>query len=212
MRKEYLINDLAAILGCSRTAIVKKIAEDKETGIKRYKNRYDVVMYKGQQAILLDDEDLENEKSMSRGYKNVARNVNNHVVNDDVIDIEPIQQENNAETVLNFTERYIKELKTFQETTYNELKNLSETKNNLEKQVLLLEDSQRRENQEYQKTRLENVALKRNNIMLTIALGVVITLLMCFITFYITFVSLHNTSNNVVETVQKNTLQNSNKN
>lgn len=212
MRKEYLINDLAAILGCSRTAIAKKISEDKETGIKRYKNRYDVVMYKGQLAILLDDEDLENEKSMSRGFKNVARNHSNTATNDEVIDIEPIQQENNAETVLNFTERYIKELKTFQETTYNELKNLSETKNNLEKQVLLLEDSQRRENQEYQKTRLENVALKRNNIMLTVALGVVITLLMCFITFYITFVSLHNTNNNVVETVQKNTLQNSNKN
>ena len=212
MRKEYLINDLAAILGCSRTAIAKKIAEDKETGIERYKNRYDVVIYKGQLAILLDDEDLENEKSMSRGFKNVARNHSNTATNDEVIDIEPIQQENNAETVLNFTERYIKELKTFQETTYNELKNLSETKNNLEKQVLLLEDSQRRENQEYQKTRLENVALKRSNTILTVVLGAVITLLMCFITFYITFVSLHNTSDNVIETVQKNTLQNSNKN
>lgn len=212
MRKEYLINDLAAILGCSRTAIAKKIAEDKETGIKRYKNRYDVVMYKGQLAILLDDEDLENEKSMSRGFKNVARNHSNTVTNDDVIDIEPIQQENNAETVLNFTERYIKELKTFQETTYNELKNLSETKNNLEKQVLLLEDSQKRGIEEFQKTRAENVTLKRRNMMLTVALGVVITLLMCFITFYTTFVSLHNTNNNVVETVQKNTLQNSNKN
>lgn len=212
MRKEYLINDLAAILGCSRTAIAKKIAEDKETGIKRYKNRYDVVMYKGQLAILLDDEDLENEKSMSRGFKNVARNHSNTVTNDDVIDVEPIQQENNAETVLNFTERYIKELKTFQETTYNELRNLSETKNNLEKQVLLLEDSQKRSDVEYQKTRTENVTLKRRNTMLTVALGVVITLLMCFITFYITFVSLHNTNNNVVETVQKNTLQNSNKN
>lgn len=212
MRKEYLINDLAAILGCSRTAIAKKIAEDKETGIKRYKNRYDVVMYKGQLAILLDDEDLENEKSMSRGFKNVARNHSNTVTNDEVIDVEPIQQENNAETVLSFTERYIKELKTFQETTYNELRNLSETKNNLEKQVLLLEDSQKRGIEEFQKTRAENVTLKRRNTMLTVALGVVITLLMCFITFYITFMALHNTNNNVVETVQKNTLQNSNKN
>ena len=212
MRKEYLINDLAAILGCSRTAIAKKIAEDKETGIKRYKNRYDVVMYKGQLAILLDDEDLENEKSMSRGFKNVARNHSNTVTNNDVIDVEPIQQEDNAETVLSFTERYIKELKTSQETTYNELRNLSETKNNLEKQVLLLEDSQKRGIEEFQKTRMENVTLKRRNTMLTVALGVVITLLMCFITFYITFVSLHNTNNNVVETVQKNTLQNSNKN
>ena len=212
MRKEYLINDLAAILGCSRTAIAKKIAEDKETGIKRYKNRYDVVMYKGQLAILLDDEDLENEKSMSRGFKNVARNHSNTVTNNDVIDVEPIQQEDNAETVLSFTERYIKELKTFQETTYNELRNLSETKNNLEKQVLLLEDSQKRGIEEFQKTRAENVTLKRRNTMLTVALGVVITLLMCFITFYITFVSLHNTNNNVVETVQKNTLQNFNKN
>lgn len=212
MRKEYLINDLAAILGCSRTAIAKKIAEDKETGIKRYKNRYDVVMYKGQLAILLDDEDLENEKNMSRGFKNVARNHSNTVTNDDVIDVEPIQQENNAETVLNFTERYIKELKTFQETTYKELRNLSETKNNLEKQVLLLEDSQKRGIEEFQKTRAENVALKRRNTILIVVLGVVITLLMCFITFYTTFVSLHNTNNNVVETVQKNTLQNSNKN
>lgn len=192
MRKEYLINDLATILGCSRTAIAKKIVEDKETGKKRYKNRYDVVMYKGQLAILLDDEDLENEKSMSRGFKNVARNHNNTAKNEDVIDIEPIQQENNAETVLNFTERYIKELKTFQETTYNELKNLSETKNNLEKQVLLLEDSQKRGLEEFQKTRAENVTLKHRNTMLTVALGVVITLLMCFITFYITFMALHN--------------------
>lgn len=196
MRKEYLINDLAEILGCSRTAIVKKIVEDKETGLKRYRNRYDVVMYKGQQAILLDDEDLENEKSMSRGYKNVARNVNNHATNDDVIDVEPIKQEPNAETVLNFTERYI-----------NELKNLSETKNNLEKQVLLLEDSQKRSDAEYQKTRTENVTLKRRNTILTVALGVVITLLMCFVTFYITFMALHNTNENVGETLQKNTAQ-----
>lgn len=207
MRKEYLINDLAEILGCSRTAIVKKIVEDKETGLKRYRNRYDVVMYKGQQAILLDDEDLENERSMSRGYKNVTRNVNNHVVNDDVIDVEPIKQETNAETVLNFTERYINELKTFQETTYNELKNLSETKNNLEKQVLLLEDNQKRSDAEYQKTRTENVTLKRRNTILTVALGVVITLLMCFVTFYITFMALHNTNENVGETLQKNTAQ-----
>lgn len=207
MRKEYLINDLAEILGCSRTAIVKKIVEDKETGIRRYRNRYDVVMYKGQQAILLDDEDLENEKSMSRGYKNVTRNVNNHATNDDVIDVEPIKQEINAETVLNFTERYINELKTFQETTYNEFKTLSETKNNLEKQVLLLEDSQKRSDEEYLKTKSENVTLKRRNTILTVVLGVVITLLMCFITFYITYRTSQDTNVNVGETLQKNTVQ-----
>lgn len=207
MRKEYLINDLAEILGCSRTAIVKKIVEDKETGIRRYRNRYDVVMYKGQQAILLDDEDLENEKSMSRGYKNVTRNVNNHATNDDVIDVGPIKQEINAETVLNFTERYINELKTFQETTYNEFKTLSETKNNLEKQVLLLEDSQKRSDEEYLKTKSENVTLKRRNTILTVALGVVITLLMCFITFYITYRTSQDTNENVGETLQKNTVQ-----
>nr|DAH54535.1 MAG TPA: hypothetical protein [Caudoviricetes sp.] len=212
MRKEYLINELAAILGCSRTAIAKKIVENKETGKKRYKNRYDVVMYKGQLAILLDDEDLESEKSMSRGFKNVIRNGANTAMSEDVIDVEPIKEETHAETVLNFTERYIKELKTFQETTYNELKNLSETKNNLEKQVLLLEDSQKKGNEEYQKTRAENVTLKLRNTVLTVALGVAIMLLMCFVTFYITYTTAHNTAGNVVETVQKNTPQNPNKN
>lgn len=207
MRKEYLINELAEILGCSRTAVAKKITEDETTGTRRYKNRYDVVMYKGQLAILLDDEDLENEKSMSRGYKNVARNVTNHTTSEDVIDVEPIKQETNAETVLNFTERYINELKTFQETTYNELRNLSETKNNLEKQVLLLEDSQKRGVEEFQKTRAENVTLKRRNTILAVTLVVVITLLMCFVTFYITFMTLHNANENVNETLQKNTTQ-----
>lgn len=68
MRKEYTINELTEIFGCSRTAIVKKIKPDENNPvIKRYKGVYDVVTSNGSIAILFDDEDLEHEKSLSRG-------------------------------------------------------------------------------------------------------------------------------------------------
>lgn len=203
MRKEYLINDLAQILGCSRTAIVKKIKEDDKTGIRRYKNCYDVVMYNGQMAILLDDEDLEKEKSMSRGFNNVSRNGYNIPKDSDIIDVEAEKEEVSKNELLNFTERYINEFKTFQETTYNELRNVTQERNNFEKQIFLLEDSQRRNNEEYNKTRAENVTLKRRNTLLTVVLCFITLVLVCFITFFITYKTVYDTANNVSETFTK---------
>lgn len=194
MRKEYTIKELTLILGCSRTAIVKKIKEDgANPSIKRYKNRYDVVMSNGQMAILLDDEDLEQEKMLSRGSSNVFNNGFNTVQTDDFIDVEPEKEQNTLNELYNFTERYINEFKTFQETTYNEMRNLASERDTYKNQILLLEDSEKRKESALMETIADNVTLKKHRTMLTVALCVVMMVLASFVTFHITYVRLHNT-------------------
>lgn len=206
MRKEYTIRELTEILGCSRTAIVKKIKEDSvNPSIKRYKNRYDVVMSNGQMAILLDDEDLEEEKRLSRGSSNVMNNSSNTVQTDDFIDIEPEKEQNSTSDVISFTERYINEFKTFQETTYNEMRNLASERDTYKNQILLLEDSEKRKESALMETIAENVTLKKHRTMLTVALGIITLVLASFVTFYVTYMTLHNTiaepEQNVIENV-----------
>lgn len=210
MRKEYTINELAQILGCSRTAIVKKIKVDSvNPSIERYKNRYDVVISNGIKAILLDDYEIEQEKACSRGAKTVINNGYKSAEDEDIIDIEPEKNKISASEVLNFTERYISEFKTFQETTYNEIKNLTRERDEAKNQIYLLTDSEKRKEDALVQTLSENTTLKKRNTMLSVALGVALTVLICFITFYITYTTLHNTITQPVDTpeIKKDLLQ-----
>lgn len=184
MQKEYTIKELQAIFGCSRTAIVKKIKPDaKNTGVKRYKERYEVTVKDGQMAILFDDAELEEEKRLSRGFNTVSNNGVNTPNNDDIIDIEPDIKENNQDNLLNFTERYIERYTTLQRTFYDELKER-------DKQILLLTTSENAKEQEYLKAVAENKTLKARNTLLMVILGVIVTVLICGITYCVTVMTL----------------------
>lgn len=191
MKREYTINELASILGCSRTAIVKKIKPDESNPvIKRYRNRYEVVNTPQGMAIILDDIDLEHEKRASKGVNNVLNNTGDTVQNSDFIDIEPVKETTLNSNVLNFTERYIEQFTTFQKEMYNELKER-------DNQILLLTTSENHKQEEYLRTVAENKTLKGRNTMLKVTLGVVITVLFCVITYCITVVNVssNDTSN-----------------
>ena len=61
-KKSYSIKELATILGCSVTAVQKKITvDDNDPNIKRYKKRFEVVIKDGKTVILLTDTELEEE-------------------------------------------------------------------------------------------------------------------------------------------------------
>ncbi len=195
MKKAYVIKDLEAILGCSRTAIMKKIKDNPEKpGAQRYKERFEVVSIDGKKAIMFSDEELEYEKRLSRGVKNVANNGFNTVQTDDFIDIEPEKEQNTSNELYNFTERYIEKFETFQKETYNELRNVLKERDDYAKQVYLLEDSEKRKESALMETLAENVTLKKHKTMLTVALGVVLLVLVSFITFYVTYMTLHETA------------------
>ncbi len=192
MIREYSYDELAGILGCSRTAIAKKIKPDENNpGVERYKNRFEVVIKDGKKCILLDDADLEEEKLKSRGFKNVANNGYTTPQNEDIIDVEAIYQDKRQETLLEFTERYIDKFTTLQETMYNELRNR-------DNQILLLTTSEKSKQEEHFKTEAENKTLKQKynvmrNVVITLA-----TLLVILTTFSITFfITERNVSANV---------------
>lgn len=211
MRKEYTIKELTEILGCSRTAIVKKIVTDDNTGVRRYKNRYEVVSYNGQMAIIFDDFELEQEKKLSRGMGSVTNNGYNTSKNDDVIDVEPIVNESNKNELYEFTERYMQQFVTFQETTNETILNLERQKMAMENQIKLIEDHQLQEKAEQTKTIEENKKLKKSNKVLAVLLGVATIVLVCFITYIITSNTLANnevnTMENVSESVKKEVIQ-----
>lgn len=184
MQKEYTIKELQQILGCSRTAIVKKIKPDENnTGVKRYKDRYEVTQKDGQMAILFEDAELEEEKRLSKGFNTVSNNGYNTPQNEDIIDIEPEIKHNKQDDIINFTERYIERFTTLQRTFYDELKER-------DKQILLLTTSENAKEQEYLKTVAENKTLKQRNTLLTVSLGVIITVLICVISYCITVMTL----------------------
>ncbi len=186
MKKEYTINALASILGCSRTAIVKKIKPDENNPvIKRYRGRYDIVNNNGSMAILLDDIELEHEKRMSKGVNNVSNNTVTESQTDDIIDIEPEKENINNNTLIDFTNRYIEQFTTFQKEMYNELKQR-------DNQILLLTTSEKNKENEYLQTKAENETLKKRNRLLTVITSIVLTVLICFITFIITYTNLNN--------------------
>ena len=188
MKKEYTINQLASILGCSRTAIVKKIKSDENNPvIKRYRGRYEVVSTNEGMAILLDDIELEHEKRNSKGVNNVSNNTGYMAKDSDVIDIEPVKETQTSNVYMEFTNRYIEQFTTFQKEMYNELKER-------DNQILLLTTSEKTKEQEYLRTQAENKTLKNRNTILTVILGVMLTVLICFVTFGITYMTLNENS------------------
>ena len=190
MIREYSLQDLATVLGCSRTAIAKKIKPDvSNPDAKRFKNRYDVVSKDGKMFILIDDADLEEEKRLSKGFSNVSQNSYNTVETDSIIDIEPETKENTIDKVINFTERYITDYKTFQREMYNELLQR-------DKQVLLLTNSENNAKNEFLRISAENKTLKKRNVIITVCLTVAITLLIVLSIGFITFVNVSSTTEN----------------
>ena len=187
MKKEYTIKELQSILGCSRTAIVKKIKTDEHnTDIKRYKDRYEVTQKDGQMAIIFDDAELEEEKRLSKGFNTISNNGYNTTQNEDIIEIEPEIKQYKQDDILNFTERYIERYTTLQETMYNELKER-------DKQILLLTTSENSKEQEYLKTVAENKTLKQRNTLLMVISGVAVMVLICVITYCVAVMTLsHN--------------------
>lgn len=180
MKKEYTINELASILGCSRTAVVKKIKPDEDNPvIKRYKGRYEIGSSNGQMTIILDDIDLEHEKRLSRGVNNVSNKTGYTKEDNDVIDVEPENETKQNDTLIEFTNRYIEQFTTFQKEMYNELKQR-------DNQILLLTTTEKTKENEYLIAKAENTTLKKRNTILTVLLSVAVTVLICFITFYVT--------------------------
>lgn len=153
MKNKYSIKELATILGCSVTAVQKKIFTDENNpNIKRYRNRYEMVVEDGKSLILLDDEELEQEKRLSKGFKNVSKNVSEGFKNVDettenVIDVDytaemSANKDNTIDKILKFTEGYIERYETLQKEFYNLL---------FEKdsQIKLLTDSESKTQKEY---------------------------------------------------------------
>lgn len=137
-KKKYSVKELAEILGCSITAVQKKITADvNNPDIKRYRNRYEAVIKDGKTVILLTDDELENEKRSSKGFKNINQNAAQG--DDNVIDAEYTAENRQTQDlmidkVLTFTDGYIKRYEELQQRYYNLL-------NEKDKQVKLLTDS-----------------------------------------------------------------------
>lgn len=197
MEKAYSYDELASILGCSRTAIAKKISKDEHNpGVERYKNRYNVVLQNGKKCILIDDEALEIEKNKSRGFKNVSNVSYNTLETHDIIEIEPEKTEKQTDRVIEFTERYIERFTTLQETMYNELRNR-------DSQILLLTNGEKTKEQEYFKVTALNKELKsKYNVATKVIIGLA-TLLVMVISSFITFVINNNTVLNDIENVSQ---------
>lgn len=152
-KKNYTIQQLADILGVSVAAIRKKIKPDENNpDIKRYKKRYQVVFgtYEDREVmqISLTDIELEEEKRLS-GINKIKHSSENNVIrtcesnvtetvesNDNgVIDVQYTKSDkDNTELIINLTERYNNELKTYAERIIE-----------AESKQLLLEDKANRE-------------------------------------------------------------------
>lgn len=182
-KKSYSVKELASILGCSITAVQKKITPDENNpDLKRYKKRYNVVIKDGKTVILLSDSEIEEEKRLSKGFNNVSTTVNETFEN--VIDIEPepkkqVNQELVLDKIFDFTNSYIERYTTLQKTYYNDLQQK-------DKQILLLTTSENNKQAEYLETQAKAKELEKRNRLLTLYLTVVTTLLLTFIVLYIT--------------------------
>lgn len=174
-KEKYSIKELSSILGCSVTAVQKKIKTDLgNVNIKRYKNRYDVVTIDGKMFILLDSNELENEKRLSKGFNNVHTTPEKPVENGTIIDVDPSYNAAEKDELYNFTERYIERFETTFKGFYNDLRER-------DKQVLLLTTSEKQKEVQYLQTAAENKALKQRNFILFISL-IVTTVLIIIIT------------------------------
>ena len=204
MKKKYSIKELSTILGCSVTAVSKKLKIDPDNPvIKRYKNVHETVVEGGITYILLSDSELEHEKACSRGFNNVVNNGYTAPQNEDIIDVEPVATEKTEERLINFTERYMQQFTTLQKTYYEEMREK-------DKQIYLLTTSENQKEKEYlqaqalNKTLTEqNTSLTNRNNVLKLVLTTVVTLLLTFITLYI--IALNNKPEPVVVEVVKPT-------
>lgn len=197
MKKKYSVKELASILGCSVTAVNKKIkADENNPVIKRYRNVYETVLENGITYILLDDADLEDEKNRSKGFSNVINKGYNTPQDEEIIDVEPYKEEKRKDTLLEFTERYINNIATLQKTFYEEMREK-------DKQIYLLTTSENQKQAEYLETKALNKTLEKRNNVLKVALTVVITLLVTlgivFAMFYINVSKEKNKSADIVE-------------
>lgn len=180
-KKMYSVKELAGLLGCSVTAVNKKIISDENNpNIKRYRNRYEVLVDDGKTVILLSDEDIEREKRLSRGFKNVSSNVSE--TSENVVDVEytaetQATKEDITDKLIKFSTEFFQRYETLQ-TRYINL--MTDTSN----QIKLLTDSESKTQKEYfeMSTRCKeleerNKNLKRYLILATIIFLVVTTLL-----------------------------------
>lgn len=183
-KKSYSVKELASILGCSVTAVQKKITQDENNpDLRRYKKRFDVVIKDGRTVILLSDSDIEEEKRLSKGFNNV--NTTDNTTSENVIDIEaePQRQANQdviIDKILDFTNGYIERFDTLQKTYYNDLLQR-------DKQILLLTDSENKKQAEYLEAQAKTKELEKKNRLLMLYLTFVSTLLITFIVVFITF-------------------------
>ena len=200
MKKKYSVKELASILGCSVTAVNKKIKQDENNPVvKRYRNVFETVIENGITYILLDDSDLEEEKNRSKGFSNVINKGYNTPQDEEIIDVEPYQEEKRKDTLLEFTERYIDNITTMQKTFYEEMRSKDQ-------QIYLLTTSENQKQAEYLETKALNKTLEKRNNVLKVALTVVITLLLTLATlfamFYITISKEENKSVDIIEVQQ----------
>lgn len=206
MERLYSYDELASILGCTRTAIAKKVKPDEHNpSIERYKNRYKVVLNEGKKCIMIDDEGLEEEKAKSRGFKNVSQNGIETHETQAIIDVQPVQPQQKLETVSDVTERYMNKFLTLQQHLYNQIQDR-------DKQILLLTVDEEKKKDAYLQTQAENNQLKEQynviqhkyNVAMRVIKGFITFILIC-ITCYITFrITVNNISQpitNVSETV-----------
>lgn len=193
MKNKYSVKELASILGCSVTAVGKKIKPDPNNPVvKRYRNVYETVVENGITYVLLTDSELEEEKTRSKGFKNVINGGYNTPQNDDIIEIEPDIEDKKVDKIIEFTERYIDNLSTLQKTYYDEMLKK-------DKQILLLTTSENQKENEYLATKALNTTLAKRNNVLKVALTVVATLLVVFITLYTTVLCSKNKNANIVD-------------
>ena len=184
--RKYSVKELASILGCSATAVQKKIKPDENNPeIKRYKKRYNTVVNDGKLFILLSDDDIEEEKRLSKGFNNVVRNVIDDTENVIDIEAEPETQTNSdyaLDKIIEFTNVHIQRYETLHETYYKELIEK-------DKQLNLLTTTQLQKDAENKQAQAKSKELEKRNRLLTLYLTVVttlfITLVGLFITFYI---------------------------
>ena len=171
MKNKYTIKELSLILGCSVTAVSKKIKPSEDNpDVKLYRNEFETVVENNITYILLSDEDLELEKSRSKGFaKNSAV---------DYVQTTVEQTTTFDERLLNFTEQYIKNLEDLQHKHFEEL----QEKN---RQLFLLTSNETQREKEYLETTALNKTLLQRYDYMKIALASVSTLLLVFIILFI---------------------------
>ncbi len=197
----YSYDELASILGCTRTAIAKKVKPDENNpNIERYKNRYRVVLHEGKKCIVIDDAGLEEEKLKSKGFKNVSQNVSEIPEMQAVQENKPIQNVTSSEIVSDVTERYIDRVATL-------YKEFNEEIMKRDKQILLLTVDEKSKQDMYLQTQAENTTLKESYNVLekkynnakNVIKGVIIFCLICITSFITFIIVMKNVSDSVRE-------------